>query len=108
MRTIWMLTGGDNIYHSLNHKMLIYKAIGTQYFVDSICDSDYLSLIALKALYVIASGPPVREKPDRHQERRLIKGTEEMSRAHAIPAVIRLLKTRDEIILSIEFKLVLL
>ena len=102
MRTIWRLAGADDIYFTQDFKILIYSAIGTQYFVDSICDSDYLSLIALEAINVIASGPPFRESQKLNEK--LIKGTEEVSRFHSIPAVIRLLKTKDEVTMMLLLK----
>ena len=101
MRTIWLLAGADDVYFTQNFKILIYKAIGTQFFVDSICDSEYLSIISLEALTVISRGPPFRES------QKLVKGTEEVSRCHAIPAIIRLLKVKDELTLLALLKTIL-
>lgn len=92
IKTIWIISGADDSYNTLNEKLFIYKAIGTQRFVDCLCDSDYLSLISLEALQVIAGGPPFRESVTG----KLIKGTEEVARLHAIPSIIRLLKTKNE------------
>lgn len=97
IRLVWTLTGSeDELNTSANEKLFVYKAIGTQKFIDALCDSDYLSLIGLEGLDVIASAPPFREQAEFNHEQLFIKSTEEIDRTHAIPTIVRLLKSRNE------------
>jgi hypothetical protein len=92
MLTIWTISGDRNIQDSIDRKFSLYKAIGAQKFVDILFDcNDELGLICLEALYCVAVGPSTRDLITNE----LIKGQEELFKYHAIPALLRLLKSNN-------------
>ena len=101
MHLLWMLTGGQLNFDFYDRKCCIYKAIGPQRFIDTLFDGDdNINLICLEALSSILESPPHRDK-ETHQ---LVKIQEEVAKLHAIPAILRLLKSTNENILIAALK----
>lgn len=101
MELLWMLTGGEQNFEFYDRKCFIYRAIGSQRFIDTLFDGDdHINLICLEALSSILESPPHRDK-ETHQ---LVKIQEEVAKLHAIPAVLRLLKSTNETLLIAALK----
>ena len=97
MRMVWHMSGGDDEYCSQTEKYLIFKSITMQKFIDALYDNDFMKYVALDALILLLNGPT--QRPEDGGFRKVINGAEELSRAHAIPALVSILKTKNNLIL---------
>lgn len=95
MSTLWILCGSEKYYESHDEKWIVYKVIGTRNLVDSLNDTDTITLVCLEALRAIAAGPFFRD----HKTNSLINGCDDVGREHAVPALMHLMKTKNELII---------
>ena len=101
MYLLWSITGAQNHEEFHDRKCCIYRAIGSQRFIDTLFDGDdEINLICLEALSSILTSPPHRNK----ETKQLVKIQEEVAKLHAIPAILRLLKSPNERLLIASLK----
>lgn len=101
MHLLWSLTGSEHYHEFHDRKSSIYRAIGASRFIDTLFDGDDdINLICLEALESILKSPPHRDK----DTQLLVKIQDETGRLHAIPAILRLLKSNNENLLILALK----
>ena len=102
MITLWLISGDHNYEESHDRKCILYKDIGAQEFVDGLYEfEDEVILICLEALLSICNGPPQRDP----QSNQLVHGADDLGKVHAVPAILRLLKSSNEKIIFQSLKL---
>lgn len=101
LNCIWTLTGNENYYENYDRKYLVYRAVGSQKYVDVLFESDdELTLRCIEAIQILASSPLYRDA----ETNELVNPQDEVAKIHAIPAIVRLLKSTNPRILSYTFK----
>ena len=94
IEVIWVFTGSNDYFNTQDIKLNVYKAIGVHRYVDSIIDSDVLTIASLEAIQRLADGPPHRDANNV-----LVNSSDDVARAHVIPALVRLIKSPNQAII---------